>query len=114
MAASDLLLATADETADDGCMCGFAWALPTRAFGRSPYLRLIGVHSDRARSWVGARLLDAVEQRCGADDLFLLVSDFNTKAQAFYRHHGYMQVGVIPGCVLSDVTELIFRKRLRR
>ena len=109
IAADDLVLAAETEAG----VCGFAWVVPTGAFGRSPYLRMIGVHPDRARSGIGARLLDEAEQRCGADDLFLLVSDFNTEAQAFYRRHGYTQIGAIPGFVLPDVTELIFRKRLR-
>ena len=44
-------------------------------------------------------------------DVFLLVSDFNTTAQAFYRRLGYEQVGAIPGYVVPGITELIFRKR---
>ena len=36
---------------------GFAWAIPKGAFGRSPYLRLIGVHPDHAEP----RLLDGVD-----------------------------------------------------
>lgn len=109
IAAGDMLLAAETEAG----VSGFAWVVPTGAFGRSPYLRMIGVHPDRARSGIGARLLAEAEQRCNADDLFLLVSDFNTEAQAFYCRHGYTQIGAIPGFVLPDVTELIFRKRLR-
>ena len=49
-----------------------------------------------------------------ASDVFLLVSDFNHVAQAFYRRLGYVQVGAIPDYVVSGVTELVFRKRKRR
>jgi ribosomal protein S18 acetylase RimI-like enzyme len=94
--------------------CGFAWCLPRGAFGRSPYLRLIGVRADRMGAGVGAALLAAVEAEAAREssDLFLLVSDFNEPAQRFYRRQGYVPVGAIPGFVLPDVTELIFRKRL--
>ena len=95
--------------------CGFAWAMPRGAFGRSPYLRLIGVRPDLARAGLGAALLTEIERRSAeiADDLFLLVSDFNESAQRFYLRQGYTQIGAIPGYVVPDVTELIFRKRVR-
>jgi ribosomal protein S18 acetylase RimI-like enzyme len=94
--------------------CGFAWAIPKGAFGRSPYLRLIGVHPDKAGAGIGAKLLDEIERMAAAvsDDLFLLVSDFNEGAQRFYERQGYQQIGAIPAYVVPDVTELIFRKRL--
>ncbi|MBZ0276943.1 MAG: GNAT family N-acetyltransferase [Anaerolineae bacterium] len=94
--------------------CGFAWCLPEGAFGRSMYLRLIGVHPEKAGSGVGGVLLTQAEREAAKTgrDLFLLVSDFNADAQRFYRHHGYEQIGAIPGYVLPDTAELIFRKRL--
>src|SRR5689334_19769854 len=45
---------------------GFAWAIPKGAFGRSPYLRLIGVHPDHAGAGVGATLLDEIERMAAA------------------------------------------------
>jgi GNAT superfamily N-acetyltransferase len=112
LARGDWLL-TADEDAERAC--GFAWVMPGGAFGRSPYLRLIGVRADRAGGGLGAALLADVERRAAevAADLFLLVSDFNEGAQRFYRRAGYQQVGSIPGYVLPDVAELIYRKRLK-
>jgi ribosomal protein S18 acetylase RimI-like enzyme len=94
---------------------GFAWAIPKGAFGRSPYLRLIGVHPDQAGAGIGAKLLDEIERMAAivSSDLFLLVSDFNQGAQRFYLRQGYEQIGAIPAYVVPDVTELIFRKRLR-
>ena len=85
------------------------------AFGRSLYLRLIGVRPDCAGSGIGSALLAEAERAAleSGSDLFLLVSDFNADAQRFYRHHGYEQVGAITGYVLPDVSELIFWKRLR-
>ncbi|MEO8394872.1 MAG: GNAT family N-acetyltransferase [Chloroflexota bacterium] len=92
--------------------CGFAWCARGGAFGRSDYLRLIGVRADCAGRGLGAALLSEVEAQAKSRDLFLLVSDFNEGAQRFYRRMGYEQIGAIPGYVLPDVTELIFRKLL--
>jgi ribosomal protein S18 acetylase RimI-like enzyme len=94
--------------------CGFAWGVPRGAFGRSPYVRLIGVHPDKAGAGIGAKLLDEIERMAAtiSDDVFLLVSDFNESAQRFYVRQGYEQIGAIPAYVVPDVTELIFRKRL--
>jgi hypothetical protein len=44
---------------------------------------------------------------------FLLCSDFNISAQAFYERHGWTRVGALPGLVLPDVAELVYWKRLR-
>lgn len=95
--------------------CGFGWGIPRGTFGRSPYLRLIGVRPDLTGSGLGALLLGEIERRAAevASDLFLLVSDFNEGAQRFYKKHGFEAIGAIPGYVLPDVTELIFRKTLR-
>lgn len=94
--------------------CGFAWVIPQGTFGRSPYLRLIGVRPDAAGSGIGSALLVEVERLSAevASDVFLLVSDFNEAAQRFYQRHGFEQIGEVSGYVLPDVTELIFRKHL--
>jgi GNAT superfamily N-acetyltransferase len=103
----DLLLVTGEPDP-----LGFAWCLRGGAFGRSDYLRLIGVRADSAGQGIGAALLTEVEAQAKSRDLFLLTSDFNEGAQRFYRRMGYTQIGAIPGYVVPDVTELIFRKQL--
>ncbi|MEZ4668311.1 MAG: N-acetyltransferase [Anaerolineae bacterium] len=110
----DLLLAA--DVGEHDAACGFAWCLPQGAFGRSVYLRLIGVHQTQTGAGIGSALLEAVEESSAAlsDDLVLLVSDFNHDAQRFYQRHGYQQIGSIPGYVLPDVNEFIYWKRLRR
>jgi ribosomal protein S18 acetylase RimI-like enzyme len=106
----DLLL-TAD--CDGETACGLVWCMPRGAFGRSTYLRLLGVRADFHGAGLGAALLDAAEQAAAhTRDMILLVSDFNHGAQRFYERQGYRQVGALPGYVLPDVTELIYRKRL--
>lgn len=99
----------------DEDVCGFAWGIPKGSFGRSPYLRLIGVRADQAGSGIGVALLDEIERQSAqvASDLFLLVSDFNTRAQHFYTRQGFEQVGALSGYVLPDVTEFIFHKRVK-
>ena len=90
---------------------GFAWGIMNGAFGRSPYLRLIGVHSPTmVDKRIGQALLSAMEPAAyhTGRGLMLLVSDFNTAAQSFYQKQGYQQVGALPGYVLPDVMELIY------
>ena len=108
----DLLLVAA---APDGRACGLAWCLAGGAFGRSTYLRLLGVEDEYRSAGVGALLLDEAERRAAAlgQDMVLLVSDFNISAQRFYQRMGYSRAGALPGYVLPDVTELIYWKPLR-
>jgi ribosomal protein S18 acetylase RimI-like enzyme len=105
-----LLVADCDEQK----AAGFVWCMAGGAFGHSAYLRLIGVRPELTGAGIGAALLNAAEQAAAktGDDLFLLTSDFNEGAQRFYRRQGYERVGAIPGYILPDVTELIFRKRV--
>ncbi|MBK8024890.1 MAG: GNAT family N-acetyltransferase [Chloroflexi bacterium] len=109
LARGDALIAAEDEA---GVPVGFAWMMPKGAFGRSPYLRLIGVRPDVADQGVGALLLEAVEARAWAisDVFFLLVSDFNDRAQRFYERQGYTRVGALPDYVMPGIAELIYWK----
>jgi ribosomal protein S18 acetylase RimI-like enzyme len=93
---------------------GFAWYSLVGAFGRSPYLKQIGIHPDFTGMGIGQQLLVSVEEDCKqfSDQLFLLVSDFNIEAQKFYKRQGYEHIGTIPNYVLPDVSEFIYHKRL--
>jgi len=97
----------------DGEPVGFVWYVERGAFNRSGYIMLIGVQGDARGAGVGRALMEHAEAAlfARAADIFLLVSDFNTAAQAFYGRLGYEQVGTIPGYVVPGITELIFRKR---
>lgn len=89
---------------------GFAWFLLHGGFGRSGYLRLIGVDPARRGAGAGALLLAAVEAAVG-DDLMVLASDFNAGGRRFYERHGYREVGRLPGYVLPGVDEIIYWRR---
>ena len=97
-----------------GKVIGFCWFIERGAFNRAGYIQLIGIDPARQGNGVGRALLSAAEELSFAAgrEMFLTVSDFNHSAQNFYRRMGYEQVGALPGFVLSDVTELIYRKRV--
>lgn len=85
-----------------------------QTFGDSGYLRILAAWP--GRGW-GGRLLAEVEGACadkGVPALFLLCSDFNIRAQDFYRHHGYVQVGRLAQWIRPDIDELIFTKRIEK
>ena len=107
MRASTILVA-----GDPGDPQGFLWYVDKGVFSRSGYIMLVGVSPAQQRKNVGKELMDEAERILfeQSKDVFLLVSDFNIGAQRFYRRRGYEQVGSIPGYVLPDVAELIFRK----
>ena len=98
----------------DGTPVGFCWYVPKGAFNRCGYIQLIGVAPDKQRQGIGEAMLEEAETLCSAEsrEMFLTVSDFNASAQDFYHRMGYEQAGALPGFVLPDITELIYRKRL--
>ena len=95
-------------------LVGFAQLELSGAFARSPYLRLIAVRPDCWHLGLGQHLLGYTESVITAAprDLFLLTSDFNVRAQAFYAKAGYAQVGRLPDYVCPGITELLYWKRL--
>jgi ribosomal protein S18 acetylase RimI-like enzyme len=112
---ADILLVS-DVDGEGGRACGLAWCLREGAFGRSAYLRILGVRAGYTGLGIGAALLDQAERTAAAitREMFLLVSDFNVEAQRFYQRQGYTRIGAIPGYVLPDVTELLYWKRLEQ
>ena len=92
---------------------GFVWFAQRGAFTRSGYICLLGVRPDRQGHGVGTQLMTFAEKRLFAtdDDIFLLVSSFNERAQRFYHRRGYEKVGVLIDYVRPGIDEFIFRKR---
>jgi ribosomal protein S18 acetylase RimI-like enzyme len=96
-----------------GRLAGFAWIDPRGAFSSAPYLRLIAVDESIRGAGIGAALLAEFEARTagGVRPWCLLVSDFNTAAQAFYRKHGYEQAGLIPDFARQGIAEVLMIKK---
>ena len=97
----------------NGAVVGFLWLVERGAFNRSGYVQLIGVHPDVRSAGIGRALMQLAEKVIFTQghDLFLLVSDFNTDAQRFYKQLGYRQVGKLDDYVVPGVSERIFWKR---
>jgi ribosomal-protein-alanine N-acetyltransferase len=95
-----------------GEVLGFVWFRPTGTLAHSGYIRWIAVAPRARGGGVGRTLVAHAERRIFAagPNIFLLVSEFNTGAQAFYRRLGYAEVGAIPDYVVPGITERLFRK----
>jgi ribosomal protein S18 acetylase RimI-like enzyme len=91
---------------------GFVWFRREGTFHHSGYVRWIAVAPDARGRGVGARLMRYAEARIFevGPNVFLLVSDFNRAAQAFYRKLGYTEVGALRDYVVRGVTERVYRK----
>ena len=82
-------------------------------FAGSPYINSIAVASEARGRGVGADMLRFAEKHfAGRQHLFLLVSSFNVRAQAFYRREGYEYFGELKDYIVPGHSELIFWKRL--
>ncbi|MBI5714281.1 MAG: GNAT family N-acetyltransferase [Chloroflexi bacterium] len=103
-----ILVAEIDQTA-----VGFVWYVMNGAFNRSGYIMLIGVEQSARGAGLGRALMREAETIMfeKVNDVFLLVSDFNSDAQKFYQRLGYEQVGTIQDYVINGVDELIFRQK---
>ena len=98
---------------EQGRVIGFAWIDPRGAFSTAPYLRLIVVDESHRAGGVGSALLAEFETRTVSvgRDYCLLVSDFNTAAQAFYEKHGYKRAGALPDFARAGITEVLMVKK---
>ena len=91
---------------------GFIWFRPDGTFHHSGYVRWVAVTPDARGRGVGERLMRHAEERIFEEgpNVYLLVSDFNAKAQAFYRRLGYVRVGALPDYIVPGITERLYRK----
>jgi ribosomal protein S18 acetylase RimI-like enzyme len=91
---------------------GFVWFRVEGTFHHSGYVRWIAVAPTSRSHGVGERLMRHAEDRIFREgpNVLLTVSDFNTKAQAFYRRLGYTRVGTLADYVVPGITEYLYRK----
>lgn len=87
--------------------------LASHGLAGSPYIASIVVTSEAQGQGVGSQLMKFTEQHFhDRSHLFLLVSSFNSRAQRFYREHGYEFIGELKEYIVAGHSELIFHKRL--
>lgn len=100
---------------ESGAVVG-AMRVVMRGFcGLYPYLSLIGVKQGRRGEHAGSFLMDGLEEMArasGARRVALMVSDFNSGAQAFYRGRGYWLLGTLKDAVKPGINELVMIKEL--
>ena len=99
---------------DAGRVVGFVVYALAGTFVHSGYVRSVAVASDAQHKGVGGRLMDAAEAAIleGGPNVFLLVSEWNTRAQRFYERRGYRRIGDVPDYVRVGITEVLYRKTL--
>ena len=76
------------------------------------YLELLGVAEWARKQGIGRSLLSHVERLVfgRTTNLFACVSDFNESARAFYKKHGYQEIGPMPNFLIPGSAELLLRK----
>lgn len=108
---SDFVVIAQDKKAK--LLCGFVWVQAGAAFGKSGYLRLMGVHPRFRHKGVGTALLAEAEMFVGgvSNDMFVLVPAEGAAAKAFFERRGYQVTGELSGYRLAE-PELLYRKTL--
>ena len=98
---------------DQGEILGYVWVVLEGPFYSDPYLSGIAVRESCRSKGIGSHLLAFFEEKAFAvsDRVFLLVSDYNVRAQEFYRSKGYVEVRRIPDFSKAGIAELIMFKR---
>jgi [ribosomal protein S18]-alanine N-acetyltransferase len=100
----------------EGGLAGFAIAGTLRRRGATAgRLITIDVRAEFRRKGLGHALLEAVEAQlraAGATAEVLEVAVDNEAAQAFYRRHGFIAKGRIPGYYLGKIDALAMEKPL--
>jgi ribosomal protein S18 acetylase RimI-like enzyme len=85
---------------NDNCI-GFMGVINNGCFRKFSYLSILAVKKRYRNKGIGELLVNKV---------FILVSDFNRKAQKFYRKLGYKKVGNIPNLFKFGVSENLLVK----
>ena len=97
----------------EGQVLGYVCIALGGAFSSDAYLRGIAVRESHRSRGIGSELLSFFEMKAFASSsrAFLLVGDYNVRAQEFYRSKGYVEVGRIPDFSKAGIAELIMFKR---
>lgn len=87
-------------------------AIVKQKFLLGDYLELLAVAECARQKGTGSQLLEHIERLVfeRTKNLFACVSDFNTRARAFYRRHGFQEIGPMPNFLIPGNAELLLRK----
>ncbi len=97
----------------DTLPCAFVLVRP-RGVAGAPYIVSVAVADPFRSRGFGASLLSFVERRFAGHSrhLFLCVSSFNARAQAFYQRHGFAVVGELEDFIIPGAAEILMQKPL--
>ncbi len=81
---------------------------------RGPNLELLGLLPSSQGRGIGADVMRWFEAQApaGASSLWVLCSDFNAGALAFYERHGFCRIASLDGLINEDFAEILLRKKL--
>ncbi|MBS0233605.1 MAG: GNAT family N-acetyltransferase [Proteobacteria bacterium] len=86
-----------------------------RTWLRGPYLQFLAILPAFQKCGIGGAALSWFEARARHDkarNIWVVASDFNRDALAFYERFGFVQVANLDGLVAEGVGEILLRKRL--
>jgi ribosomal protein S18 acetylase RimI-like enzyme len=87
-------------------------AIVREKFLLGDYLELLGIALWARGKGLGGTLLKHIEPIVfgRTKNLFACVSDFNEQARAFYKKHGYQEIGPMPNFLIPGSAEMLLRK----
>jgi ribosomal protein S18 acetylase RimI-like enzyme len=76
------------------------------------YIKSICVKAGNRGEGIGTALIDFAEERILSEtpNVFICVSDFNTRAMNFYLDRGYKVIGEIENYIIEGSSEILMRK----
>lgn len=101
---------------NSGSCIGFIWYILEGSFHAYPYLHIIAIKEQYRSLGIGTKIIEHVENIFAEKypKCFLVVADFNPKAQKLYKKIGYVEIGRIPDLYKKGVTEIHMMKLLKQ
>lgn len=110
-----------DESGEYDDIRGVLWYVQKGVFNTFPYLHMISVREMYRGYGIGGKLMSFFEQNSLLAEkkqirtkAFLLVSEYNTSAQGFYKNRGYEEVGRFNGLFRKGLTEILLMKKVKK
>lgn len=92
-----------------------AMIIHPKGLAGAAYLKSIAVAEAYRGNGIGTALLEYAEEQYApvSKKLFLCVSDFNIRAQAFYIEQGYEKIAILQDHIVNGKDEYLMYKRLQ-